>query len=80
MEPINFVYWLQGFLELQNPTSFNEEQIKEIKNHINLVLTKATNKIPQEPIYTWNPDQQTFTECHQLNTICITPLEFMHSC
>lgn len=42
MTPENFVYWLQGWLEIQNPTAINEEQVQEIKNHIALVLKKET--------------------------------------
>lgn len=42
MEPINFVYWLQGFLEIANPTELNETQIKIIKDHVALVLYKQT--------------------------------------
>ena len=47
MNPINFVYWLQGFLEIGNPTSIDEKQVQEIKNHIALVLDKQTY-----PLYT----------------------------
>lgn len=42
MSPINFVYWLQGFLEIGDPKSLNEVQIQEIRNHIGLVLDKQT--------------------------------------
>lgn len=37
-----FVYWLQGFLELSGATTLNEQQIQVIKEHIALVLTKVT--------------------------------------
>jgi hypothetical protein len=40
LEPINFVYWLQGFLEIQDPKNINEKQVKIIKDHISLVLHK----------------------------------------
>ncbi len=42
MEAINFVYWLQGYLELSQDVSLNDEQIKIIQEHIALVLTKVT--------------------------------------
>lgn len=42
MTPENFVYWLQGFLEIGKPTVMNEEQVQEIKNHLALVLNKVT--------------------------------------
>ncbi len=41
MTPENFIYWLNGFLEIAKPTSINEEQTQEIKNHIALVLKKG---------------------------------------
>ena len=44
MTGIDFVYWLQGFLEIQNPQSINKEQINIIKDHIGLVLKKETPK------------------------------------
>lgn len=42
MTPENFVYWLQGVLEIANPKQLDEEQIKIIKDHIKLVLKKET--------------------------------------
>lgn len=42
MTPENFVYWLQGWLEIQKPMAINEEQTQEIKNHLALVLRKET--------------------------------------
>lgn len=42
MTPENFVYWLQGFLELSYQTSLDEIQIKTIKDHLKLVLEKKT--------------------------------------
>lgn len=37
MTPINFVYWLQGFLEVSNPQTIDETQLQEIRNHLILV-------------------------------------------
>lgn len=42
MTPENFVYWLNGFLEIGKPVVLNEIQVQEIKNHIRLVLNKQT--------------------------------------
>lgn len=65
-----FVFWLQGALEIMDPKSLNEQQIKVIKDHIALVLTKVTpNYIndpntfrvhpepfsPTMPVYPWPP-------------------------
>lgn len=42
MSPENFCYWLQGWLEIQNPSSASAEQLQEVKNHLALVFTKVT--------------------------------------
>lgn len=42
MTPENFVYWLQGMLEIGNPSLLDSEQIQIIKDHILLVLKKET--------------------------------------
>ena len=42
MTPENFIYWLQGFLEIQNPEQITKEQIQIIKDHVGLVLHKVT--------------------------------------
>ena len=38
----NFCYWLQGWMEIQNPQEINARQMQEIKNHLNLVFNKVT--------------------------------------
>ena len=42
MTPENFVYWLQGFLEIEDPKTINEQQVQIIKDHVALVLKKET--------------------------------------
>lgn len=42
MTPENFIYWLQGFLEIQGPDSINKQQVEIIKDHVALVLKKET--------------------------------------
>jgi|688.fasta_scaffold953144_1 hypothetical protein len=42
MTPENFVYWLQGYLELSNVSELSKEQTQIIKDHIKLVLDKKT--------------------------------------
>lgn len=42
MEPINFVYWLQGHLEITNQKGMTEEQVEKVRDHIKLVLEKVT--------------------------------------
>ena len=37
-----FTYWLQGFMEMANPTTLNETQTQIIKDHLKLVFDKHT--------------------------------------
>jgi hypothetical protein len=37
-----FVYWLQGFMEVANPTTLNESETQVIKDHLKLVFDKQT--------------------------------------
>jgi hypothetical protein len=46
MDSLNFVYWLQGFLELSGPETMTAEQVATIKQHIALVLEPVTQKKP----------------------------------
>lgn len=48
MTPENFVYWLQGFMELSHQISLDEIQTKQIRDHLKLVLEKKT------PLYSYN--------------------------
>lgn len=34
----DFVYWLQGLLEIGNPETLTKEQLTIVKNHLNLVF------------------------------------------
>lgn len=42
MNPENFTYWLQGYLELSESGQLSEKQVAIIKDHIALTLTKVT--------------------------------------
>jgi hypothetical protein len=37
-----FVYWLNGFLELSEAKTLDERQLKIVREHVSLVLTKVT--------------------------------------
>jgi len=34
----DFIHWFKGFLDLENPTVINQEQVKIIQNHLKLVF------------------------------------------
>ena len=40
-----FTYWLQGFMEVANPTVLDKVQVQQIKDHLNLVFDKQTPSI-----------------------------------
>ena len=44
MTPNDFCYWLQGFLEVANPENMNEEQLKIVKQHLELVFKNVTGQ------------------------------------
>lgn len=42
MTPEQFVYWLQGFMEVQDPVALDEKQTQIVKDHLALVFKKET--------------------------------------
>ena len=66
MSPEQFVYWLQGFMEVANPKELNEKQTQQIKNHLNLVFDKKTPDVSL-------PLSQTIT--HTGNPFIINPYD-----
>lgn len=38
MTPRDFVYWLRGYIELSGSTTMNEDQVKMIDKHLDLVF------------------------------------------
>ena len=53
MDALNFVYWLQGHLEIGNPEGLSKEQVEIINEHIALVLEKKTTT----PSYYYNGEK-----------------------
>lgn len=42
MTPENFTYWLNGYLEIENPKYISEENLQIIRDHLSLVFNKVT--------------------------------------
>ncbi len=82
-----FTYWLQGFMEMANPTELNATQTTQIKDHLALVFNKQTpaRTVPKAPANpTWsNPimpqwqEPNIVTEPSKLNPICNTDMDFL---
>lgn len=49
----DFIYWLQGYFELNDPKTIDEKTIKIIRNHVNLVF-----KYEIDPSYSDDPKVQ----------------------
>ncbi len=49
MTPRDFVYWLQGHLEISGTNALTKKQVAEIRRHIKLVMTNAENRFHQPP-------------------------------
>ena len=45
MTPEQFVYWLQGFMEMADPKELNKVQTVQIKDHLKLVFDKKTPEV-----------------------------------
>lgn len=58
MQHVNFAYWLQGFFELSKAEELSADQVKIIRNHINLV------KKCEEPLQ-FGPNQSLFPASNQ---------------
>ncbi len=42
MTPEQFVYWLQGFMEINDPVTIGEAETKVIKDRLALIFDKVT--------------------------------------
>lgn len=54
MTPDQFAFWLQGYFELSDSNNLTGPQVKMIKEHLALTLTKVTPQLTElkEP-YNW---------------------------
>lgn len=62
MNPQNFCFWLQGFMEIANPKELTSEQVQMIKNHLNLV------KAPPSPY----SDALNYANTININSISVS--------
>lgn len=50
MNARDFVYWLQGFMEIQDPSEISEEKLDIIKNHLRLTFYHDLEPEDDKPI------------------------------
>lgn len=61
MNPVDFCYWLQGYFELSaNPAELTIDQVKVIRNHLNLVFVHSID--PSHPLH--KNDKKLLQEAH----------------
>lgn len=73
MTPEQFIYWLQGFLEIADPKKLDKTQIQIIKDHIALVMTKETPYRGQTQLQPPYLPQVDIPYIHQPSIVCATP-------
>ena len=79
MTPEQFVYWLQGFMEMADPKELNKNQTQQIKDHLKLVFDKKTPEVSLPSIqhtnpFTLTPYQITCDDNNNLPDPMTTPL------
>lgn len=77
MNERDFLYWLNGFLELSGSVTLNEKQVQVIKEHIALVVTKVTPSFVGSPLAPyplsdkgWMITPNTFDQCDKCKKPC----------
>lgn len=67
MTPEQFVYWLQGFVEISGKKELDAAQMQIVQDHLDLVLTKVTpERRPKENRMCKKKDTSLSPELEQL--------------
>jgi hypothetical protein len=74
-----FVYWLQGFMEITDPVKLNKKETQQIKNHLKLVFDKKTPDvslpiIQREDPFRITPYQITCDDNNNFPDLMTTPV------
>ena len=48
MTPEQFCYWLNGFFDLTDSKELNEEQVKVLRSHLDLIFNKQASGIGEK--------------------------------
>ena len=71
MNTIDFCYWLQGHFELSGSDKLTEEQVRVIKNHLNLVFLHEIDPLRESQTTAKSEELQ---QVHDNNTKSATGL------
>ena len=69
MKADNFCYWLQGYMELENPDTIDEVKLEDIKAHLRIAfkydidLRYGDKKHQEKLSYIHNPDMGAVINC-----------------
>lgn len=84
MDSIQFCYWLQGFFEIADPERISIDEIKIIKDHLQLVFNKVTPsptkdmsdfyKIPHCGSVQISSDPNVKTYWNNKQNLCVAPI------
>lgn len=75
----DFVMWLHGYLEIENPETIDKRQLQIIKDHLNTFFKKVTPDREKEleklsPLVEGFLKQKPIrTKCTQLSRDCLSP-------
>ena len=73
MQERDFIFWLQGFLELSGAITLNEQQVQVVKEHLALVLNKKTTTIIQGKECDFRAESMMYPQgpkCGTCNKVC----------
>jgi hypothetical protein len=74
MTPENFCYWLQGLLEVGQPTMLDQKQIQTIENHLKLVFNYKSVYFKKDDVLsnvmTQLSNKAQNTDIKELNITC----------
>ena len=57
-----FTYWLQGFIEINDPKTIGEKETQIIKDHLSTVFNKVTPTYKPNDTGIGNPPQPTYPD------------------
>lgn len=68
----DFLYWLNGYLELSGAKSLDEFQLQILKDHLKLVMTKVTPTVNIPTVFpqTILPQTKNPLDFNKIEVIC----------